>query len=318
MVSFSGRKRAVILTGIFAVVFASLLLVKVGVSQENIPAGTEGQPSPEQAYQEQATPVTPAAAEPVTPVATGEVAEEKPEEEKKEKKGILDKIIEAYAIGGWPMHFILLFFIFILILAIERIIAVYITYGKDPAKIFEEIRKAFGEGGIDRALEVAQDYSRYPTASIFYSALKVAKETNPSNVDEKELKELINSAAEEEFLRAIPKIQRRVPLIHIFANTAVLLGLLGAVVGLIEAFAGIGALDPAQRQLYLSKSIAIVMHSTAFGLIAAIIGVVLFAVISSRANNLVALIEEYAVRTVNWVYLMRVSKMKESEKEKKR
>ncbi|MCX7733297.1 MAG: MotA/TolQ/ExbB proton channel family protein [bacterium] len=291
-----------------AVVLSFMFLVGVAVSQEG-----QTPPAAEQQIQQQGgeQPAQQAVGEPQEGAQAGQA-------EEKEEKGIFAKLLEAYVVGDWPMHFILLFFILILVLAIERIIAVYIIYGKDPSKIFEEIRKAFEEGGIDRAIEVAQSLSKYPTGSIFFSALKVAKETNPSNIDEKELKELINSAVEEEFLRAVPKIQKRIPLVHIFANTAVLLGLLGAVVGLIEAFAGVGALDPAQRQLYLSKSIAIVMHSTAFGLIAAIIGVVLFAMISSRANNLLAVIEEYAVRTVNWVYLMRISKMKDVEKEKKK
>lgn len=295
-----------------AVVLSFILLVGVAVSQEGQTPPAE-QPAAEQQIQQQGgeQPAQQAVGEPQEGAQAGQA-------EEKEEKGIFAKLLEAYVIGDWPMHFILLFFILILVIAIERIIAVYIIYGKDPSKIFEEIRKAFEEGGIDRAIEVAQGLSRYPTGSILFSALKVAKETNPSNIDEKELKELINSAVEEEFLRAVPKIQKRIPLVHIFANTAVLLGLLGAVVGLIEAFAGVGALDPAQRQIYLSKSIAIVMHSTAFGLIAAIIGVVLFAMISSRANNLLAVIEEYAVRTVNWVYLMRISKMKDVEKEKKK
>lgn len=245
----------------------------------------------------------------------GEVEEKKEEGEKKEEKGLFAKLIEAYKIGDWPMHFILLFFIIILAFSIERAIALYFVYGKNPAKTFDEVKAAFEEGGLDRALEVAKQNSNLPIGAIMYSALRVAKETNPSNINEEEIKELVNSAVEEEFLRFVPKIQRRVPLIHIFANTAVLLGLLGAVIGLIEAFAGVGALDPAQRQIYLSKSIAIVMHSTAFGLIAAITGVILFAIISSRANNLVATLEEYAVRTGNWVAIMAIHSARKLNKE---
>lgn len=246
----------------------------------------------------------------------GEVEEKKEEGEKKEEKGLFAKLIEAYKLGDWPMHFILLFFIVILAFSIERAIALYFVYGKNPAKTFDEVKAAFEEGGLDRALEVAKQNSNLPIGAIMYSALRVAKETNPSNInEEEEIKELVNSAVEEEFLRFVPKIQRRVPLIHIFANTAVLLGLLGAVIGLIEAFAGVGALDPAQRQLYLSKSIAIVMHSTAFGLIAAIVGVILFAIISSRANNLVATLEEYAVRTGNWVAIMAIHSARKLNKE---
>jgi len=238
------------------------------------------------------------------------------EGEKKEEKGIIGKLIEAYKVGDWPMHLILLMFLVIIALSVERGIAVWFVYGKDPAKTFEEVKAAFEEGGLKRALEVAEQNSKLPIGAVLYSALRVLEKSNLSELDEKEIKELITSAVEEEYLRFIPKIQNRVPLIHIFANTAVLLGLLGAVIGLIEAFAGVGGLDPAQRQIYLSKSISIVMHSTAFGLIVAISGVVFFAVISSRANNLVSTLEEYSVRAANWVSLMAIDSARKSNKEK--
>ncbi len=293
---------------LFVFLTGSLFSQEGTVQEEQTAPGVQ-QPTP---TQEVTTP-------PAGAVQEGEkasaVEEKKEEGEKKEEKGLFAKLIEAYKVGDWPMHFILLFFIVILAFSIERVITLYFIYGKNPAKTFDEVKAAFEEGGLDRALEVAKQNSNLPIGAIMYSALRVVKESNPSNINEEELKELINSAVEEEFLRFVPKIQRRVPLIHIFANTAVLLGLLGAVIGLIEAFAGVGALDPAQRQIYLSKSIAIVMHSTAFGLIAAIIGVILFAIISSRANNLVSTLEEYAVRTGNWAALMAIHSARKLNKE---
>lgn len=295
--SYMSRKGG--LTGIFGAlaffVCFSFVLAGIGLSEAPAP-GTPAAPQDETAPAQ------------ITP-AGGEMKEDKGEEKKEEEEeaGLIAKLIHAYKVGDWPMHFILLMLITIIALSVERFIAVFLIYGKDPAKTFDEIKKAFEEGGLDRALEVAEQNSNLPIGAIMYSALKVIKESDISDMDEKEIKELVTAAVEEEYLRFIPKIQRRIPLIHIFANTAVLLGLLGAVIGLIEAFAGVGALDPAQRQIYLSKAIAVVMHSTAFGLIAAILGVVLFAIISSRANNLIAVIEEYSVRAANWISLMAVT-----------
>ncbi len=256
------------------------------------------------AYAQEATQPAPEQATPEAGTVEQAGAGEGEEAKAKEEKGIIGKLIEAYVVGDWPMHFILLMLLVIIGLSIERFIAVYVTYGRKPREIFLKVKDAFEEGGLQRALEVAESLSKFPLGSILYSALKVIKETNTSSISEEKLKELVNSVAEEEYLKFTSKIQARIPLIHIFANTAVLLGLLGAVIGLIEAFGGVGALDPAQRQIYLSKSIAIVMHSTAFGLITAILGVVLFAIVSSRANGLISDIEEYSVRAVNWVSLM--------------
>lgn len=300
--SYMNRKGG--FTGLFGALafFVCLSFVLAGIGLSEAPApGTPAAPQGETAPAQ----ITPAGNEAEKAEKKEDEGEEKKEEG--EEAGLIAKLIHAYKVGDWPMHFILLMLITIIALSVERFIAVFLIYGKDPAKTFEEIKKAFEEGGLDRALEVAEQNSNLPIGAIMYSALKVIKESDISEMDEKEIKELVTAAVEEEYLRFIPKIQRRIPLIHIFANTAVLLGLLGAVVGLIEAFAGVGALDPAQRQLYLSKAIAVVMHSTAFGLIAAILGVVLFAVISSRANNLIAVIEEYSVRAANWISLMAVT-----------
>jgi biopolymer transport protein ExbB/TolQ len=312
------RKKEMLLLSFISLVLVFGIFVVSSFSQEGA-QGPQGATPP--VVQQEVT--SPEAKQGITPPAgavqkggKAEAGEEKKEAvEKKEEKGLIAKLIEAYKVGDWPMHFILLFFIVILAFSIERIVAIYFVYGKNPAKTFDKVKAAFEEGGLDRALEVAKQNSNLPIGAIMYSALRVVKEGNPSNINEEEIKELVSSAVEEEFLRFVPKIQRRVPLIHIFANTAVLLGLLGAVVGLIEAFSGVGAMDPAQRQIYLSKSIAIVMHSTAFGLIAAITGVILFAIISSRANNLVATLEEYAVRASNWVALMAIHSARKLNKE---
>ena len=313
------RKKEMLLLSFISLVLVFGVFVVSSFSQE----GAQG-PQGATPLVEQQGGASPETMQGITPPAgavqgggEAEAGEEKKETgEKKEEKGLIAKLIEAYKVGDWPMHFILLFFLVILAFSIERIIALYFVYGKNPAKTFDDVKSAFEEGGLDRALEVAKQNSNLPIGAIMYSALRVVKEGNPSNINEEEIKELVSSAVEEEFLRFVPKIQRRVPLIHIFANTAVLLGLLGAVVGLIEAFSGVGAMDPAQRQIYLSKSIAIVMHSTAFGLIAAITGVILFAIISSRANNLVSTLEEYAVRASNWAALMAIHSERKLNKER--
>ncbi|GBD03009.1 hypothetical protein HRbin19_00280 [bacterium HR19] len=295
-----------VLLSLAVFVFSFSRLSYVIAQQEGV---TQAPGTTTQVQEEATSPATPA-------VGKEEAPPSGQEGEKKEEKGVIGKLIEAYKVGDWPMHLILLMFLVIIALSVERGIAIWFVYGKDPAKTFEEVKSAFEEGGLKRAIEVAEQNSKLPIGAVLYSALRVLEKSNLSELDEKEIKELVTSAVEEEYLRFIPKIQNRVPLIHIFANTAVLLGLLGAVIGLIEAFSGVGGLDPAQRQIYLSKSIAIVMHSTAFGLIVAISGVVFFAVISSRANKLVSALEEYSVRAANWVSLMAIDSARKSNKEK--
>lgn len=225
----------------------------------------------------------------------------------------MDAIIKFYQEGGWPMHFILLMGILILALCIERILALFVIYGKNPAKVFLAVREAFESGGLSNAEEVAENNAKNPIGSIMSVALQVAKSKSNDSISYEELKRIVSAAVEEEYLRVVPKVQRRVSLIHIFSNSAVLLGLLGAVVGLIEAFAGVAHAEPAQRQLFLAKSISIVMHSTALGLIVAITGIILYSLISSRANMLLARLDEYSVRVTNWVSLIAKGEKQQSK-----
>ena len=60
------------------------------------------------------------------------------------------------------------------------------------------------------------------------------------------------------------------PLFSHLANIATLLGLLGTIIGLIDAFTAVSTADPAQKAELLSASIAVAMNTTVFGLVAAI------------------------------------------------
>jgi biopolymer transport protein ExbB/TolQ len=56
----------------------------------------------------------------------------------------------------------------------------------------------------------------------------------------------------------------------LFANIATLLGLLGTIFGLQDAFRALTAADPSQKASVLAKGIAIAMNTTALGLMIAI------------------------------------------------
>ncbi len=75
---------------------------------------------------------------------------------------------------------------------------------------------------------------------------------------------------EESMMEIVPQLEKRTPYIALLSNIATLLGLLGTIMGLIEAFTAVANASPAMKADLLSGSISVAMNTTAFGLMAAI------------------------------------------------
>ena len=83
------------------------------------------------------------------------------------------------------------------------------------------------------------------------------------------------------------------------ANIATLLGLLGTIIGLIQAFTAVAQADPAEKADLLSASIAVAMNTTAFGLIAAIPLLLIHSFLITKTAHLVDNVEKSALKALN-------------------
>ena len=84
-----------------------------------------------------------------------------------------------------------------------------------------------------------------------------------------------------------------------FANIATLLGLLGTIIGLIEAFTAVSKVDPAQKAEILSSSISVAMNTTAFGLMVAIPMIFIFTILQTKTTEIIDSLEMATVKFVN-------------------
>lgn len=112
-------------------------------------------------------------------------------------------------------------------------------------------------------------------------------------------RELIESAMEEGMMEALPKLEERTHYLATFANIATLLGLLGTIVGLINAFTAVAKADPAEKANLLSASISVAMNTTAFGLLAAIPLLLFHSYLVTKTARLVDNLEMAAVKCLN-------------------
>jgi biopolymer transport protein ExbB len=87
--------------------------------------------------------------------------------------------------------------------------------------------------------------------------------------------------------------------VALLANIATLLGLLGTIMGLIEAFTAVANANPAEKADLLSASISVAMNTTAFGLIAAIPLLFCHAKLTSTTGQIVDNLEMASVKALN-------------------
>jgi biopolymer transport protein ExbB len=114
-------------------------------------------------------------------------------------------------------------------------------------------------------------------------------------------REDIEIAMEESMMEIIPQLEKRTPYVALLSNIATLLGLLGTIMGLIEAFTAVANANPAEKADLLSASISVAMNTTAFGLMSAIPLLLFHAKLTSTAGQIVDNLEMASVKALNTI-----------------
>jgi biopolymer transport protein ExbB len=112
-------------------------------------------------------------------------------------------------------------------------------------------------------------------------------------------REDIEIAMEESMMEIIPQLEKRTPYVALLSNIATLLGLLGTIMGLIEAFTAVANANPSEKADLLSASISVAMNTTAFGLMSAIPLLLFHAKITSTTGQIVDSLEMASVKALN-------------------
>jgi len=86
---------------------------------------------------------------------------------------------------------------------------------------------------------------------------------------------------------------------HVLRISNILLGLLGTIIGLIQAFTAVASANPSEKADMLSASISVAMNTTAFGLMVAIPLLLIYAVLQTKTTQLVDSLEMASVKFLN-------------------
>jgi len=201
----------------------------------------------------------------------------------------MSAIFRHFQEGGWGMYPILFWQIVAIAVIIER--AIYLYRSSINKDVFlATMQKCILAGDIGRAIKLCSA-ANAPLARIVKAGLMKVNRPDAE----------VQAAMDESALREMPKIEHRTGYLALLANLAMLSGLFGTVTGLIAAFGAVANADAASKATMLAKGISEAMNCTAFGLLAAIIALIGFALLNGKTQALIDDVNEATVQVMNLV-----------------
>ena len=193
------------------------------------------------------------------------------------------KFIEG---GASFMSLIILCLIIGLALAIERIL--FLSFSKiNTKKLVAKVEEALAQGGIEAAKEVCRS-TRGPVASIFYQGLL----RYDQGIDVVE-KTVVSYGSVQ-----MGRLESGLSWITLFIAIAPMLGFMGTVIGMIQAFSEIQVAGDISPTL-VAGGMKVALITTVGGLIAAIILQIFYNYLAAKVDSIVLSMEDASISLVD-------------------
>ncbi len=202
-------------------------------------------------------------------------------------KGFTQVLKEMFITGGAGfMGIVLLCLILGLAVAIERII--YLNMATtNTTKLKQHVEDALASGGVEAAKEVCRN-TKGPVASIYYQGLDRANES----VESAEKSVVAYGGVQ------MGQLEKNVSWLSLFIAIAPMLGFMGTVIGMIQAFQKISAVGNLSASL-IAGDIQVALLTTVFGLITAIILQIFYNYIIAKIDSIVNDMEDSSISLID-------------------
>ena len=205
------------------------------------------------------------------------------QDEAEASKGFTQVLKEQFIQGGPAfMGIVLLCLILGLAVAIERIIYLNMS-SSNSAKLKQQVEDALASGGVEAAKEVCRN-TKGPVASIFYQGLDRVGEGLESAE-----KAVVSYGGVQ-----MGQLEKNVSWLSLFIAIAPMLGFMGTVIGMIQAFQKIAAVGNLSASL-IAGDIQVALLTTVFGLITAIILQIFYNYIIAKIDSIVNDMEDASI-----------------------
>jgi len=203
----------------------------------------------------------------------------------------MNTVIRFFQSGGEMMLPIAVVAVIGLIIAIERYVVLTAANVRNRG-LWSDISPLIQRGDFKQAVQVATNSGSDVGQILSYGLARVGSAKSRDEVEK---------AMEESLMDVVPRLEKRTHYLATFANLATLLGLLGTVIGLINAFQAVATVNPAEKANLLSASISVAMNCTAFGLMTAVPMLIVHAVLQTKTTELIDSLEMASVKFLNSV-----------------
>lgn len=201
----------------------------------------------------------------------------------------MQSVAKFFHDGGNLMYINVAVAVFALAVISERLYMFLFRLRVNTKVFMAEIEKLVNAGNFDKAIKQCSTLEGAPLPRVIRAALINARLGGPA----------ITAAVEETMLEVTPIVMKRSGMLWAIANLATLIGLVGTVFGLIQAFAALSFASPEQKSVLLTQGIAHAMNNTAFGLSIAMVCVFFHMILSVLTRNLLEGLDHAAVRIEN-------------------
>ncbi|MBO0322960.1 MotA/TolQ/ExbB proton channel family protein [Muricauda sp. CAU 1633] len=209
------------------------------------------------------------------------------QEEAEASKGFTQVLKEQFIQGGPAfMGIVLLCLILGLAVAIERIIYLNLAT-TNTAKLKQQVEDALASGGVEAAKEVCRN-TKGPVASIYYQGLDRAGE----GLESAEKAVVAYGGVQ------MGQLEKNVSWLSLFIAIAPMLGFMGTVIGMIQAFQKIAAVGNLSASL-IAGDIQVALLTTVFGLIVAIILQIFYNYIIAKIDSIVNDMEDSSIALID-------------------
>ncbi len=202
--------------------------------------------------------------------------------------------------GGFIVPLIWTQLITVLILIVERFLAVRTAYGKEALPLFvKKIKEALSANDLAKAQQIC-DKQQGSVANVVNATLKTYREVEADATLSKEQKVLaIQKSLEEATALEMPMLQENLPIIGTIVTLGTLTGLLGTVMGMIKSFSAMGAGDGGADSAALSVGISEALVNTASGIATGASAVISYNYFTNKIDRLTFSLDEVGFSIVS-------------------
>ena len=194
--------------------------------------------------------------------------------------------------GGFIVPILQTLFLTVIVLSVERYIALKSAKGKGSIEKFvANVKKNLAAGNITGAMDLCKT-QKGSVAAVVAAAIVSYQEMDKNTTLTKEQKVAnLQKTVEEATALEMPALQQNLPIVATLTTLGTLVGLLGTVMGMIKSFQALAA-SGAPDSTELSTGISEALINTAFGIATGAFAVISYNFYTNKIDNLTYAIDE--------------------------